>query len=87
MMGDSADHDQLQRALDLEQAIAAEVDSDRALRLVLEEARAITGARCAALGILDGERVELERFLASRVDAATERGIGQPHGGAVRFAC
>lgn len=77
-MGDSADHDQLRRPLDLEQAVAAEVDSDRALRLVLEEARAITGARYAAIGLLDEERVELERFLASAVDAATERAIGHP---------
>jgi GAF domain-containing protein len=73
-----SDHEKLRRVLDLERALESESDSDRVLRLVLEEARAITGARYAALGVLDEERVELERFLALGVDKATERAIGRP---------
>jgi GAF domain-containing protein len=53
-------------------------DSEWALQLVLEDARVITGARYAALGVLDDEGLELQRFLISGVDAAMRRAIGQP---------
>ncbi len=76
MMSDRSDHDKLRRVLDLEQALGSESDSELALRRVLEESRVITGARYAALGVLDEERVELERFLAAGVDPVTERAIG-----------
>lgn len=76
-MGDPSDHDKLRRVLDLERALASEPGCDRALRLVLEEARVITGARFAALGVLDAERLGLERFLASGVDTATRSRIGE----------
>lgn len=76
-MSDPSDHDKLRRVLDLERALASEPDSDRALRLVLEEARLITGARFAALGVLDVERLGLERFLTSGVDTATRSRIGE----------
>ncbi|MGP0037885.1 MAG: GAF domain-containing protein [Solirubrobacteraceae bacterium] len=76
-MSDRSDHDKLRRVLDLEQALASESDFEWALRLALEEARVITGARYAALGVLDEERAELERFFASGVDAAANRAIGR----------
>jgi signal transduction histidine kinase len=44
---------------------------------VLEEARLITGARFAALGVLNPERTELARFLTSGIDAETHRAIGE----------
>ncbi len=68
----------LRRVLDLERALGSESDPERALRRLLEEACLIARARYAALGVLDEERVELERFLACGVDAATERAIGRP---------
>jgi len=77
-MSPRSDHDNLRRVLDLEQALASESDSARALRRVLEEARAITGARYAALGVLNEERLELAWFLPSGVDAATQQAIGDP---------
>ena len=36
----------------------------------------ITGARYAALGVLDEQRSELERFVTAGIDAATHRAIG-----------
>jgi signal transduction histidine kinase len=48
---------------------------------VLEIARDVTGARYAALGVLDEERGSLERFLTVGIDEATHRMIGDlPHG-------
>ncbi|HTX12979.1 MAG TPA: GAF domain-containing protein [Solirubrobacteraceae bacterium] len=76
-MRDRPDDEKLRRLLNLELALESESDSERALRLVLQEARAITCARYAALGVLDEDRAELERFLALGVDAATERAIGR----------
>src|SRR4051794_22910982 len=51
-------------------------EHDAVLRRVLSEARAMTGARYAALGVLDESRLELERFLTLGVDDATHRRIG-----------
>src|SRR5581483_3827725 len=48
------------------------------LTRILEEARRITGARYAALGVLDPSRTELERFLTAGVDTAAGRAIGGP---------
>ena len=54
----------------------AEHDPEAVLDRILVEAREITGARYAALGVLDAPRRELERFLTVGVDAATQRAIG-----------
>ena len=43
---------------------------------VLQTAREVTGARYAALGILNEQRTELEQFLTSGVDEQTQRAIG-----------
>lgn len=53
-----------------------ELDPQTVLDRVLETAREITGARYAALGILNEERTELDRFLTLGVDGATHRAIG-----------
>ncbi len=53
-----------------------ELDLDAVLDRVLQTAREITGARYAALGILNEERSELEQFLTSGVDEETHRAIG-----------
>ena len=75
-MGGSQDHDELGRLLDLGRTLVAELDFEQLLERVLDEARAITGARYAALGILDEARIELERFLTAGVDAAAQHAIG-----------
>ena len=78
LMNESPNHERLRRLLDVRRALAAETDYERLLERVLEEGRALTGARYAALGVVDEERVGLERFLTSGVDAATREAIGEP---------
>ena len=56
--------------------MVGELDPEAVLDRILEEARAITGARYAALGVLDVQRSELERFVTKGVDATTHRAIG-----------
>src|SRR5438874_8133963 len=70
------DDDKLRRLLDVGRALVSELDTEAVLERILEEARAITGARYVALGVLDEQRSELERFLTSGIDAATHRAIG-----------
>jgi GAF domain-containing protein len=77
-MSESPNHEKLRRLLEARRALGSESDYERLLERVLEEGRAITGARYAALGVLDEERVGLERFLTSGVDAPTREAIGEP---------
>ncbi len=73
--------DQLQRLLQVGRALVAEHRTEAVLDRILEEAREITGARYAALGVLNEERSELEQFITSGIDEATRRAIGElPHG-------
>ena len=53
-----------------------ELDVEAVLQRLLDTARELTGARYAALGVLDAERKQLERFVTSGVDDATHRAIG-----------
>ena len=66
----------LLRLLDVGQALVAELDIERLLYRVLEVARELTGARYAALGVLDDRRERLERFLTVGIDEATHAAIG-----------
>jgi signal transduction histidine kinase len=56
--------------------VMTELDLKAVLDHVLQAAREITGARYAALGILNDERTELEQFLTSGVDDETHGAIG-----------
>jgi signal transduction histidine kinase len=62
--------------LSLARSVLGELDLDLALERVLEAARQLTGARYAALGVLDETRTELARFLTLGIDEATRREIG-----------
>ncbi len=75
MIQDKQDH-KLRRLLDVGRALLAELDYEAVLDRILEEARAITGARYAALGVLGEDRSELERFLTKGIDSTTHRAIG-----------
>jgi signal transduction histidine kinase len=66
----------IRRLLDLGQALVTELDQQVVLDKVLQEARGITGARYAALGVLDDSRGELEQFLTAGIDADAHRKIG-----------
>ncbi len=75
-MSDVLQESQLQHLIELGPALVSEVDLDELLDRILETARSITGARYAALGILDPERRELERFVTRGLSDAEERSIG-----------
>src|SRR4051794_11173142 len=66
----------LKRLLDVGSVVVAELDDEAVLERVLDAARELTGARYAALGVLDANRQGLERFVTSGIDAATRREIG-----------
>jgi signal transduction histidine kinase len=68
--------DNLRRLLDVGRALVAELDTEAVLRRILTEAREITGARYAALGVLNDQRTELERFLTSGIDPDLHDRIG-----------
>ncbi len=73
--------DRLRDLLDVGESLFAELDPEEVLERILSEARRLTGARYAALGVLDEERRTLERFVTAGLDDATHRGIGElPHG-------
>jgi signal transduction histidine kinase len=67
---------ELRKLLDVGRALVAELDVETVLRHVLETAREVTGARYAALGILDERKEELERFVFVGIDEETRRVIG-----------
>lgn len=75
-MNTPSDDARIRRLLDVGTSVVAELDMETVLHKVLEEARSITGARYAALGVLDEHRDGLERFLTAGVDAETHRAIG-----------
>jgi two-component system, NarL family, sensor histidine kinase DevS len=70
------DQRQLGRLLEVGRGLVSELDQERVLRHVLEAARELTGARYAALGVLDDAKRELERFLFVGIDDETRARIG-----------
>ena len=70
------DERRLRRVLEVGRSVVSELDLEALLQRVLEEARELTGARYAALGILDTQRSELERFLTLGIDDETHQRIG-----------
>lgn len=70
------DEARLERLIQVGRSLVSELNLEAVLRRVLEAARDLTGARYAALGILDPSRQRLERFLTLGVDDATRARIG-----------
>ncbi|MGI8622173.1 MAG: GAF domain-containing protein [Solirubrobacteraceae bacterium] len=70
------DADRLRALLSAGRALASELDGEAVLRQLLDCARDMTGARYAAIGVLDERGTGLERFITSGVDAETHRAIG-----------
>ena len=84
MDGRGLDERRLRLLLEIGTSIVAELDSEAVLQRVLEAGRELTGARYAAIGILDAERRGLERFLTAGVDEKTRRAIGElPRGSGI----
>jgi len=62
-------------------AVTSELSLDAVLQKIVEAAATLTGARYAALGVIDPSGRALERFLTTGVDAETYERIGDlPHG-------
>jgi signal transduction histidine kinase len=68
--------EKIRRLLDVGRLLVSELDTEVVLSRIIEEARVITGARYAAVGVLDEQRTELERFITTGIDDATQRSIG-----------
>src|SRR3954451_25340313 len=66
----------LHRLLEVGRTVMSELDLERVLPLVIEAGRELTGARYAAIGVINPERTELERFVALGVDAVGMSAIG-----------
>jgi signal transduction histidine kinase len=75
-MSEPLDEGRLRRLVEFGGQVTAALDVETVLNRVLEAARELTGARHAALGILDQDKRELERFLTIGIDEATHREIG-----------
>jgi signal transduction histidine kinase len=70
------DEPRLRELIDVGRSLVAELDPEIIFRQVLEVACELTGARYAALGVLDEDRHELERFITHGIDAEGRRAIG-----------
>ena len=70
------DGERLERLIEVGRSLVAELNLPNVLDRVLEVAREITGARYAALGILDEEKRELEQFLTVGIDESERSRIG-----------
>jgi len=66
----------LRRLVEVGRSLVTELDLELVLDRVLETAREVTGARYAALGVLNERRTGLARFLTSGIDEPTRREIG-----------
>jgi signal transduction histidine kinase len=73
---EALDADRLSRLLEVGRGLVAELQLEAVLDRLLETARELTGARYAALGVLDADRVELARFITRGIDEETHRAIG-----------
>ena len=80
----SASQGRLRAVLEAGLAIASELSLDAVLQRVVETAAELTQARYAALGVIDRNGQELERFLTTGIDADTHAAIGElPRGGGI----
>ena len=71
----------LRTLMELGRSVLEESDLETVLERVLAAARELTAARYAALGVLDDNRVHLQRFITLGIDDQTRRHLGEPpHG-------
>jgi signal transduction histidine kinase len=72
----SSNENRLRALVETGVAITSELSLDALLQRLIESASELTGARYAALGVIDPSGSELERFLTTGVDAETQAAIG-----------
>ena len=71
------DDSPMRRLLDVGRELVADLDARTVQDRLLQAARELTGARYAALRVLDEPRPDVAPFLAIGVDEATRRAIGE----------
>jgi GAF domain-containing protein len=69
--------ERLRGLIDAGIALGSELSLDDLLQKLVETAAELTGARYAALGVIDGTGTELERFLTTGIDPETHATIGE----------
>jgi signal transduction histidine kinase len=83
-MSTRLDQSQLERLMGAGPSLISELELETLLDRFLETAREVTGARYAALGVLDAQRRELERFLTRGLSEEQELAIGpRPRGSGI----
>ena len=68
----------IDHVLELARSVLGDLDVEAVLERVLVAGRELTGARYAAIGVLDEEGTGLARFITLGLDDATREGIGTP---------
>jgi signal transduction histidine kinase len=68
--------DRLRAIVDAGVALASELSFDAVLQRIVEAAAELTGARYAALGVIDPSGQSLEKFVVTGIDAETQAAIG-----------
>ena len=77
-MTQQAASDRLRALVDAGIALSSELSLDALLQKLVETAAQLTGARYAALGVIDQTGAGLERFLTHGIDEETQAAIGDP---------
>src|SRR5436305_9004776 len=75
-MAATAAQERMQALIEAGIALSSELSLDAVLQKLVETAAALTGAKYAALGVLDPTGSRLERFLTAGIDAQTHAAIG-----------
>jgi signal transduction histidine kinase len=75
------DEHRLRRLVEVGRSLVTVLDPEAVFERLLEVARELTGARYAAIGVLDERRERLERFLTAGIDPESHRAIGDLPGG------
>jgi signal transduction histidine kinase len=70
------DEHRLRRLVDVGRSLVTVLDPEAVFERLLAVARELTGAKYAAIGVLDERRERLERFLTLGMDEETHRAIG-----------
>ena len=73
----SSNENRLRALVETGVAITSELSLDALLQRLVEAASELTGARYAALGVIDRSGSGLERFLTTGIDAETHAAIGE----------
>jgi signal transduction histidine kinase len=72
----AVDQTRLRQLIEAGRSLVARLDLEGVLEIVLEAGREMTGAKYAALGVLDENKQELDRFLTLGIDEEARAEIG-----------